>query len=270
MRLIMLGALLAAAISLAGLLSLTGTLRQLATPDLSAEVHLSSYPLPTGFGIEPQEVADFLVAELISRATDDIALRLALGEDGQQKLIEIGIPRLVNSVVVRDMITQIKPLANVLSVANFRLSGQIAVTNKGAARQDVALTVPGLVQVEAASGTAEIQVTESGLTALRLGDMAAGETRVMTVWLGQAALDAGAGLDKAILLGDASGEVGRVWFFGTAKWSGSDLQAMPVARWLISGAQVVVFVASVLVLIVAVLTRFRMGRRSAQRRVSRA
>mgnify|MGYP006186236619 CR=1 FL=1 len=45
--------------------------------DLSAEVHLADFPLPQGFGLEPQVVADFLAAELTERGTDDIALRLA-------------------------------------------------------------------------------------------------------------------------------------------------------------------------------------------------
>jgi hypothetical protein len=261
MRLIMLGAGLTAVITLAGLLAMTGTLRALISPQLSAEVHFADFPLPKGFGLEPQIVADFLVAELTTRATDDIALRLAMGTEGQKKVIEVAIPRLVNSVVVREMIAKIQPLANVLSVGNYRMSARVAVTNKGAARSDVALTMPGVVLVEAGTGNVAVETTSTGLTAVNLGGMGAGETRVLTVWLGQEAVDAGAGIGKQILLGDAGGDVGRVWLYGHRAWHGADLQAMPAARWMVGGALMVVFVASILVMLLAVLARLKLGRR---------
>ena len=94
--------------------------------------------------------------------------------------------------VVREMIRDIPPLAKILSVAEFKFTGRIKVTNRGAARNDVALTLPGALLAEADSGTVEITTTSSGLTALTLGDMAADEERVLRVWLGQAAVDAGA------------------------------------------------------------------------------
>ncbi|OZA00263.1 MAG: hypothetical protein B7Y02_18660, partial [Rhodobacterales bacterium 17-64-5] len=234
MRLIFIGAAMVACISLAGLLAMTGTLRSILSADLTAEVHLSDYPLPRGFGLEPQVVADFMVVELTKRGTDDIALRLALGPDGQRELVDIAIPRLVNSVVVRDMITNIKPLANVLSVGAFRISGRVVVKNAGDARSDVALTLPGAVLVEAESGTAEISTTSTGLTALNLGDMTAGEVRVLRVWLGEAAVQAGAGIGNQVLLGDGQGTKGRVWLYGLGtSRQGADLQAMPMPRWVI-------------------------------------
>ena len=262
MRLILMGAFVAAAISLAGLLAMTGTLRPLVSPELSVEVHLSDYPLPQGFGLEPQVVADFLVAELTKRGTDDIALRLALGVEGQKRLVEIAIPRLVNSAVVRDMIANIQPLANVLSVGEFRMSARVVVQNRGAARSDVALTLPGAVLVEAETGTAEIETTSTGLTALNLGEMAAGEVRVLRVWLGEAAAGAGAGIGKQVLLGDAAGTAGRVWIYGQgAAWQGADLQAMPVARWVIGGVLVLAFIGSVLTMLMVGLARLRGGHR---------
>lgn len=261
MRLILLGAGLAAGATLGGLLAMTGTLRALISPQLSAEVHFADYPLPKGFGLEPQVVADFLVEELTTRATDDIALRLAMGPEGQKKVIEVAIPRLVNSVVVRDMIAKIKPLANVLAVGDFRISARVVVTNLGAARSDVALTMPGVVLVEAQTGAAALETTSTGLTAVNLGEIGAGETRVLTVWLGQAAVDAGTAIGKQMLLGDAGGDVGRVWLYGRGSWQGADLQAMPAARWMVGGALMVVFVASVLVMLLVVLARLRLGRR---------
>lgn len=259
MRLILIGAVAAAVISLAGLLAMTGGLRALVSPELTAEVELSAFPLPQDFGLEPQIVTDFLVEELTLRGKDDIALRLALGEDGQQLLADVVIPRLVSSVVVREMIAKIKPLANVLSVGSFRASARVVVSNAGAARSDVALTLPGVLLVEAESGTAEITQTSTGLTALALGDMEAGEARVLRVWLGDVAM---AGIGDQIRLGDAAGSRGRVWVYGHgAGWQGADLQAMPPARWVISGVLALVLMGSVLTMVMALLSRLR-GRRS--------
>lgn len=253
-------AVLVGAVALGGVLAMTGTLRSLLSPSLSAEVHLSTYMLPRGFGLEPQEVADFLTAELTKRAEDDIALRLALGAEARQKLIDVGIPRLVSSTVVRDMIRDIPPLANVLAVADFKMAAQVVVSNAGAARQDVVLTLPGALLVEADAGTATIQTTSTGLTALRLGDMAADENRVLRVWLGQGALDAGPTLARSILLGDAAGDAGRVWIFDQGRWQGADLQAVPVARWMVAAVLVLVLLASFLVLMFALLSRRRVSR----------
>ncbi len=268
MRLILIGAFGAAALSLAGILAMAGVLRPMVSPDLSAEVHLSDYPLPSGFGLEPQVVADFLVVELTKRGTDDIALRMALGAEGQKNMVKIAIPRLVNSVVVREMIAKIQPLANVLSVGAFRKSARVVVQNGGAARADVALTLPGAVLVEARTGTAAIETTSTGLTALMLGEMAAGEVRVLQVWLGEAAVEVGAGIGKQVLLADGSGTAGRVWIYdqGSA-WNGADLQAMPTARWVIGGVLFLALTGAVLTALVLMLSRLRgMGR---QRGVSR-
>ena len=253
-RLVIAAALVGAAVSLAGVLTMTGTLRTLLSPPLSAEVHLSPYLLPRGFGLDPQLVADFLATELVKRAEDDIALRLALGTEARDKLIEIGIPRLISSTVVRDMIRDIPPLANVLSVADFKMAAQVVVTNTGTARQDVVLTLPGALLVEADAGLPTLETTSTGLTALRLGDMAANENRVLRVWLGQGAVDVGQALGRSVLLGDAAGDAGRVWIFGPERWQGADLQAMPAARWVVAGVLVLVLLASLLVLLFALLS----------------
>lgn len=258
MRLILVGAGLAAAISLAGIFAMTGALRGLVSPDLTAEVDLSDFPLPSDFGLEPQVVADFMIQELTRRSENDIAMRLALGDDGQKKLAEIVVPRLVSSAVVREMIARIKPLADVLAVGTFRASALVVVRNAGAARDDVALTLPGAVLVEAKTGTAEITETSTGLAAITLGEMAAGEVRVLHVWLDQAA---GAEIGSQIRLGDGSGDRGRVWVYGHgADWRGADLQAMPAARWVVSGVLALVFLGSILGLLMLALTRLRARR----------
>ena len=239
-----LGALVLAALALGGLMAMTGSLRTLISPPLTAEVRLAQFQLPSGFGLEPQEVADFLVSHMTKRAETDIALRLGMGPEGQEQLIKIGIPRLVGSSMVRDMIRDIAPLAKVLSVAEFKIAARITVANRGAARKDIALTLPGAVLAEADSGTIAIITTSSGLTALSLGDMAAGEERVLRVWLGQAAVDAGAALGQSVLIGDGSGQTGRVWIYDQASWQGADLQAMPPARWVIAAVLLLVLVAA--------------------------
>ena len=238
------GALVLAALAMGGLLSMTGSLRNLISPPLTAEVRLAQFQLPNGFGLEPQVVADFLVSNLTKRAETDIALRLAMGTEGQERLVEIGIPRLVSTTLVRDMIRDIPPLARVLSVAEFRISARVTVANRGSSRRDVALTLPGAVLAEADSGTVAITTTAGGLTALTLGDMAEGEVRVLRVWLGQAAVDAGTALEASMLLGDGSGQTGKVWIYNEADWRGADLQVIPVARWVIATVLLLVFVAA--------------------------
>ena len=254
------GALLCAVLSLSGLLAMTGTLRALLSPPLSAEVHLTDFALPKGFGLEPQVVADFLVAELTKRAETDLALRLALGDEGQKKMIEVGIPRLVSSTVVRGMIRDIKPLSDVLSVGAFKLAARVVVSNRGQGRKDVVLTMPGAVLVEAETGTASIETTSTGLTALTLGEMAPGEQRVLRVWLGQVAVEAGAGFARQVVLGDGSGAVGRVWIAGQGPWQGADLQVLPVARWIVAGVLLMAFVVSALFAAVTLMARLS-GRR---------
>lgn len=247
-------AALGLATSLAGLLTMTGHMRGLVTPALSAEVQLSDYPLPSGFGVQPQEVADFLAAELAERVMNDIALRVALGEEGQQRLIEIGLPRLVSTTVVQDMIQDIPPLARVLSMAEFRMAAQVVVRNSGPNRPDVALTLPGALLAEAETGSVEITAASTGLTVVVLGDMAAGETRMLRVWLGSAALDLGPEFGKSVLLGDGNDDSGRVWIYDREGWYGADLQAMAWARWLVAAVLLIVLVASGFVMGIAALT----------------
>jgi hypothetical protein len=254
MRLVLVGSAIGMAMSLTGLLAMTGVLKGMISPPLSAEIQLAEYPLPSGFGLEPQVVSDYLVEELTKRAQEDIALRLALGTGGQTKLVQIVIPRLVSSTVVHDMVRDIKPLANVLSVADFRKSAKVVVTNHGKDSAGVVLTIPGAVLVEGQEGTPAIETTSTGLTAVTMGDMASGESRHLTVWLGKTAGE-GKTFSSQVLLGDAGGQSGRVWIYGqTSAWPGSDLEAMPLARWLMGGVLMLVFLLSGLTLIFAALS----------------
>ena len=141
------------------------------------------------------------------------------------------------------------------------MAARVVVVNRGDARSDVALTLPGAILAEAATGSAEIEATSTGLTAVKLGDMAAGETRLLWVWLGQGAVDAGTGFGKQVLLGDAAGTAGRVWVYGRGAWQGADLQAMPAARWMVGGVLVLVFIASVLVFLGLAMAWLRVARR---------
>jgi hypothetical protein len=252
-----LGGLVLAVVAMGGLLSMTGTLRGLISSPLTAEVRLAPFQVPSGFGLDPKEVADFLVKDLTKRAETDIAVRLAMGTQGQEQLIKVGIPRLVSLTVVRDMIRDIPPLAKVLSVAEFKIAARITVANRGAARSDVALTLPGAVLAEADSGSVAITTTSSGLTALSLGDMAAGEERVLRVWLGQAAVDAGSSIGRSVLLGDGAGQTGRVWVYDQANWQGADLQAIPPARWMIAAVLLLAFVSASLTVVFGLMSALR-------------
>ena len=72
-----------------GLAAMTGALSAWAPSALKAEIVLADYPIPAGFGVAPQEVSDFLVAQLQERVLNDIALRLLMGNDNQWRKLSI-------------------------------------------------------------------------------------------------------------------------------------------------------------------------------------
>ncbi len=221
---------------------MAGGARGVPGADLRAEVQVTDYPLPAGFGIEPELVAEFLSASLRKRAGEDIALRFSLGTEGLKRLQEIALPRLMNVVVVRSMIRDVKPLNDLLAVGDFRRAAQIVVTNAGAAATDVALTLPGAVLAEAGGATVPVLTTDTGLTAIALGDMAAGEVRALTVWLGADAV--GLDLGDSTRIG-ATGRRGQVLLTGQGGWAGTGLEALPWARWTVNAVLLGVFVFGV-------------------------
>ena len=212
----------------AGLAALSGGAGGMFAPALRADLRLAAYPLPTGFGIDVEEVAGFLADELQKRAAGDVALRLTMGAEGLKKLQDLVLPRLMSVVVVRAMLQQVRPLQNVLALGAIRQVVTGEVVNTGStALDDVALTIPGLMLAEADGAALEIVTTDTGLTALNLGTLEPGQHRRLTLWLDAGDVSAG------LRLGATGGQRGRVHLRGGDGWPGADLEVLAWARWLI-------------------------------------
>ena len=87
-----------------------------------------------------------------------------------------------------------------------------------------------------------VLVTDTGLTAVELGDMAAGEVRALTVWLGADAV--GLDLGDSTRIG-ATGRRGQVLLTGQGDWAGADLEALAWARWTVNAVLLGAFVFGV-------------------------
>jgi hypothetical protein len=98
---------------------------------------------------------------------------------------------------------------------------------------DVALTVPGAVLASVDGVLVDITTTSTGMTAVELGALAAGQSVHVVLWLDQSA--SVADLADAILLGAADGQRGRVLLSGGSGWFGADVEALRWGRWVIGG-----------------------------------
>lgn len=214
-----------------GLLVLSGSARNLAAPSLEARLVVQEYPIPEGFGVDPNMVASFMAERLTQRLDDDIALRLTLKPDARKSVKEIVIPRLMNVVVVEAMMKEIPELSAMLELGAIRrtVTGQVSSST---AVKDVALTVPGALFAEVDAEKLKLTNTSTGLTALTLGDLSAGQVRQVKVWLGEEAL--GQDLGRVMRVGAKAGARGRVMLWGSQGWFGSDLEALRWSRWLVA------------------------------------
>ncbi|MDR0809961.1 MAG: hypothetical protein LBE86_12690, partial [Gemmobacter sp.] len=203
-----------------GLLVLSGGARGPLAPPLEARLLVQDFPVPAGFGIDPDRVAGFMAAQLTRRLNEDAALRLTLKSDVIKKVKDFVLPRLMNVVVVQAMMREIPELSAILDLGAFRrtVAGRISTT---ATAQDVALTVPGALLAEVDGKKVKLTTTTTGMTALELGNMAPGQLHQVTIWLGEAA--PGNDLGRSIRLGAGTGARGRVLLWGTQDWFGSDL-----------------------------------------------
>lgn len=213
-----------------GLVVLSGGAQGLLAPSLEARLKVQEFPVPKDLGIDPDRVADFMANQLAERLEGDVAMRLTLKPDVLKKVKTIVLPRLMNVVVVNAMMHDIPELSAMLDLGAFRrtVSGTVA-TSKAA--QDVALTVPGALLAEVDGQKVKLTTTSTGMTALALGDMAAGQVHEVTIWLGEAAV--GSDLGRTILLGAETSTRGRVLLWGAQGWFGADLEALRWSRWLI-------------------------------------
>ena len=213
-----------------GLLVLSGGARGFAASSLEAQLLVQDFPVPDGFGIDPNRVAGFMADQLRQRLDNDLGIRLTLKANVIKKVKEFALPRLMNVVVVKSMMRDIPELSAVLDLGAFRrtLTGQISTT---AAVQDVALTVPGALLAEVNGEKVKVTTTSTGMTALELGDMASGPVHQVTIWLGESAL--GNDLGRTIRVGAERGTRGRVLLWGAQGWFGADLEALRWSRWLV-------------------------------------
>lgn len=240
-----------------GILVMTGGARDLLGPGLQAELVVQDFPIPPGFGVDPDRVAAFMAKELKQRLEDDVAIRLTLKTEAVKKVKDIVLPRLMNVVVVQAMMHDIPELSAILDLGAFRrtVSGTV-VSSKDA--EDVSLVVPGAMLAAVDGEKVKVTTTNAGLTALELGKMKAGQSHALTLWLDESAI--GVDMGRMIRLGAADGQRGRVLLWGDQGWFGEDIEALRWSRWVIGallGGVMLFALASLLVPLLGRLQRQR-------------
>ena len=262
--LVALGLILSSAL---GLLVMAGGARELLSPPLQAELAVQDFPMPPNMGVDPDRVADYMSKELQQRLDDDLAIRLTLKPDAVQKVKDIVLPRLMNSVAVRAMMHDIPELSALLDLGSFHRTVSGSVTSASAA-DDVALTVPGALLAAVDGQKVKITTTSTGMAALELGPMTARQSHQVTVWLD--ASSTGVDLGQSILLGAANGQRGRVLLWGDHGWFGADVEALRWGRWLIGADLGAVLAFGLASLILPFLTRRQDRARRASARSAEA
>lgn len=235
-----------------GLLVMAGGARGLLSPPLQAELAIQDFPMPPDMGVDPDRVAAYMAQQLQQRLDDDLAIRLTLKPDAVEKVKNIVLPRLMNVVVVRSMMHDIPELSALLDLGSFHRTVSGSITSANAA-DDVALTVPGALLAAVDGKKTKITTTSTGMAALELGSMTAGQTHQVTLWLDASAT--GVDLGQSILLGAANGQRGRVLLWGDHGWFGADVEALRWGRWLIGADLACVLAFGLAILILPVLAR---------------
>jgi hypothetical protein len=241
-----------------GLLVMSGGARHLMTTGLRADLVVQDFPLPPDMGVDPVRVADYMAAELQERLEADVAIRLTLTDDSAQKVRDIVLPRLMNVVAVQDMLRDIPELSALLDLGSFSqtVSGQVYSSDDAA---DVALTVPGALLATVDGVVADITTTSTGMTALVLGDVAAGQSLQVVFWLDESA--ATPDLARSIRLGAADGQRGLVLLSGDQGWFGADVEPLRWGRWIIGGVLSAVLVFGLASVLLPLLDLARTRRR---------
>lgn len=258
--LVALGLILSSAL---GLLVMAGGARELLSPPLQAELTVQDFPMPPNMGVDPDRVATYMAKELQQRLDDDVAIRMTLKPDVMKKVKEIVLPRLLNVVAVQTMMHDIPELSALLDLGSFHRTVTGSVTSANAA-DDVALTVPGALLAAVDGQKVKVTTTSTGMAALELGPMTAGQNHQVTLWLDDSATRTDLG--QSILLGAANGQRGRVLMWGDHGWFGADVEALRWGRWLIGADLAAVLAFGLASLILPVLTR---RQQSARRTLAR-
>ena len=262
--LVALGLILSSAL---GLLVMAGGARGLLSPPLQAELAVQDFPTPPDMGVDPARVAGYMAKELQQRVDDDLGIQLTLKSEAVKKVKEIVLPRIMNSVVVEAMMQDIPELSALLNLGSFRRTVSGSVTS-GNAADDVALTVPGALLAAVDGKKVKVTTTSTGMAALELGPMTAGQSHQVTLWLDARAT--GVDLGQSILLGAASGQRGRVLLWGDHGWFGADVEALRWGRWLIGADLGAVLAFGLASLILPLLTRRQDRARRASTRSAEA
>ena len=235
-----------------GLLVMAGGARGVLSPPLQADLAVQDFPMPPDMGVDPDRVANYMAKELQDRLDDDLAIRLTLKPDALKKVKDIVLPRLLNVVAVQSMMHDIPELSALLDLGSFHrtVSGTVSSAN---AAEDVAMTVPGALLAAVDGQKVKVTKTSTGLAALELGPMAAGQSHQVTLWLDDSATRTDLG--QSILLGAANGQRGRVLLWGDHGWFGADVEALRWGRWLIGADLAAVLAFGLASLLVPLLTR---------------
>lgn len=201
---------------------------------LRADLTIQDFRLPSSFRVDPQEISEQLSEALQQRAARDFAIRTLLGTDGQTKLSEVVVPRLLTTGVIRRLIQDMDSLGTVVSVAEYKglITGTIHNLS-GAPLDDVALILPGVTHAETATGDPlGIQEPDAGLQAITFGTLAPGSQVTFSAWFDDHPW-ADPAFEDRVRVG-ASGRLdGVVALRGQEAWMGSSLQTTPWARWIV-------------------------------------
>lgn len=222
-----------------GLLIMSGNARDLFAPQLQAALHVQEFPMPPDMGVDPTRVAEFMAAQLQRRMEGDVAIRLMLDDDAADKVQNIVLPRLMTVVAVQAMMREIPELSELLDMDAYRRTVTGTITSRAEAA-DVALTVPGLLLATVDGNRVAVTTTSTGMKALELGTMAAGQSHELVLWLNADSTDIDLG--RTIRLGAANGEAGQVLLWGDRGWFGADVEVLRWGRWLIGAVLAAVFV----------------------------
>lgn len=235
-----------------GLLVMAGGARDIFSPPLQAELAVQDFPVPPDLGVDADRVANFMATDLQTRLDDDVAIRMTLKPDVLQKVKDIVLPRLMNVVAVRTMLHDIPEMSALLDMGSFHRTVSGSITSANAA-DDVALTVPGALLAAVDGKKVKVTTTSTGMAALELGAMTAGQSHQVTLWLDDSATRTDLG--QAMLLGAANGQRGRVLLWGDHGWFGADVEALRWGRWLIGADLAAVLAFGLASLLVPILTR---------------
>lgn len=272
MRLAPLGPLfliLLLAFSVLSLAVLGGGARAIFSRPLVADIAIHDLVLPIGdISLDSAELASALSEEILLRAENDVATRATLDPRARQDLIEALLPRIVDVSAIRGTLNRIPSVGVLSSLGSYRAIANITVENRsGGTLEDVALTLPAMIQAQDAEGN-ELEVIsgQAIVNAVRIGALGPGETRKITAWMGNPA-DSVAALSSRIRIG-AAGVDGDVYVQDGTPGAGTDFEATPWVRWIVSGTLLITALGSLTALMAMVLSAWRSRRATPQSRLT--